>query len=199
MFPEPKYADAELELAGRMNPGPWTAHSRHVAEAAQRIAGACGELDQEKAYVCGLLHDIGRRNGVSALRHAVDGYDYLMGRGWDEPARICLTHSFPIRDVEADIGRKDITPEQYAFLRDYLAGTEYDDYDRLIILCDSLATAEGFCILEKRWVDTTRRYGVFPFTVERWNRTSEIKAYFEQKTGRSIYELLPGIERCIYQ
>ena len=199
MFPEPKYADAELELAGRMNPGPWTAHSRHVAEAAQRIAGACGELDQEKAYVCGLLHDIGRRNGVSALRHAVDGYDYLMGRGWDEPARICLTHSFPIRDVEADIGRKDITPEQYAFLRDYLAGTEYDDYDRLIILCDSLATAEGFCILEKRWVDTTRRYGVFPFTVQRWNRTSEIKAYFEQKTGRSIYELLPGIERCIYQ
>lgn len=199
MFPEPKYADAELELAGRMNPGPWTAHSRHVAEAAQRIAGACGELDQEKAYVCGLLHDIGRRNGVSALRHTVDGYDYLVGRGWDEPARICLTHSFPIRDVEADIGRKDITPEQYAFLRDYLAGTEYDDYDRLIILCDSLATTEGFCILEKRWVDTTRRYGVFPFTVERWNRTSEIKVYFEQKTGRSIYELLPGIERCIYQ
>ena len=125
--------------------------------------------------------------------------DYLMSKGWDEPARICLTHSFPIRDVDTDIGRKDITPEQYAFLRDYLAGTEYDDYDRLIILCDSLAMAEGFCILEKRLVDTTRRYGAFPFTVERWNHIFEIKAYFEKKVGRSIYELLPGIEQCIYQ
>ena len=101
--------------------------------------------------------------------------------------------------MDTDIGRKDITPEQYAFLRDYLAGTEYDDYDRLIILCDSLAMAEGFCILEKRLVDTTRRYGAFPFTVERWNHIFEIKAYFEKKIGRSIYELLPGIEQCIYQ
>ena len=199
MYPERKTAEAELKLAGQMNPGPWEEHSRHVAEAAQYIAGACGELEQEKAYVCGLLHDIGRRNGISAMRHAVDGYDYLMSKGWDEPARICLTHSFPIRDVDTDIGRKDITPEQYAFLRDYLAGTEYDDYDRLIILCDSLAMAEGFCILEKRLVDTTRRYGAFPFTVERWNHIFEIKAYFEKKIGRSIYELLPGIEQCIYQ
>lgn len=110
MYPERKKAEAELKLAGQMNPGPWEEHSRHVAEAAQYIAGACGELEQEKAYVCGLLHDIGRRNGISAMRHAVDGYDYLMSKGWDEPARICLTHSFPIRDVDTDIGRKDITP-----------------------------------------------------------------------------------------
>ena len=39
------------------------------AEAAERIAARCPGMDREKAYVCGLLHDIDRREGVFALRH----------------------------------------------------------------------------------------------------------------------------------
>lgn len=67
----------------------------------------------------------------------------------------------------------------------------------LIILCDALSDANGFCILKKRFVDTTRRYGIFPFTVDRWNKTYEYKEYFESMTGKSIYKLLPNIEDCI--
>ena len=112
---------------------------------------------------------------------------------------MCLTHSFPIKDIEADIGKRDITKEQYQFIDNYLNNLEYDEYDRLIILCDALADAKGFCILEKRFVDTTRRYGMYPFTVERWNKTYEYKAYFEERLSKSIYTLLPGIEECIYR
>lgn len=196
MYPNILQAQAALQEAGRMNPGPWTEHSRYVAQAAKSIAEAVG-LDGEKAYVCGLLHDIGRRNGVSAMRHVIDGYDYTMAQGWDEVARICLSHSFPVQDIEKDIARKDITPEQYAFIDQYLKTVEYDDYDRLIILCDSLAEAAGFCILEKRFVDTTRRYGVFPFTVERWNAVFDIRDELEKRAGQSIYRLLPGVENCL--
>ena len=92
----------------------------------------------------------------------------------------------------------DITPEQYEFVDKFIQDIEYDDYDRLIILCDALADANGFCILEKRFVDTTRRYGVYPFTIDRWNNTIAIKEYFEKKIGASIYTLLPGIEKCVY-
>lgn len=197
MLPNRKIALSELELAGKMNPGPWTDHSMNVAKAAELIAEACG-LDREKAFVCGLLHDIGRRTGIAAVRHIIDGYDYSVSKGWDEAARVCLTHSFPIKDIDADIGKKDITAEQYNFIKAFLENIEYDDYDKLIILCDSLADANGFCILEKRFVDTTRRYGIFPFTVDRWNRTIEFKEYFEKMIGRSIYTLLPNIEKCIY-
>lgn len=199
MFPSPQTALQELELAGQANPGPWVLHSRNVAEAARRIAAHCPPLDEEKAFVCGLLHDIGRRTGVAAVRHIIDGYDYAMGKGWDEVARVCLTHSFPIPDIEADIGKKDISPDQYAFIRRFLEEVVYDDYDRLIILCDALADAGGFCILEKRFVDTTRRYGAFPFTVERWERTYAIKDNFEARIGRPVYELLPGIEACLFR
>ena len=66
------------------------------------------------------MHDIGRRTGIAAMRHIIDGYDYAMSRGWDEVARVCLTHSFPIQDVDADIGKKDVTAGQYEFIRSCL-------------------------------------------------------------------------------
>lgn len=198
MFPDCLTPLRELEIAGELNPGPWMEHSRHAAEAAKRIAEACGDLDGEKAFVCGLLHDIGRRTGISAVRHIIDGYDYCLSKGWDEVARVCLTHSFPVKDIEADIGKKDIGKEQYDFIDRYLKKIEYDDYDKLIILCDALVDARGFCILEKRFIDTARRYGVFPFSLERWNKTYTYKEYFEKKAGESVYRLLPGIEACIY-
>lgn len=197
MFPSKKIAVEELEIAGNMNPGAWINHSYNVANAAEFIAEACG-MDSEKAYVYGLLHDIGRRTGVAAVRHIIDGYDYAVSQGWDEVARVCLTHSFPVKDIDADIGKKDITTEQYEFIKNFLDNLEYDDFDKLIILCDALADANGFCILEKRFIDTTRRYGIYSFSVDRWNKTYEYKEYFEKIIGKSIYTLLPDIEKCIY-
>ena len=198
MFPNRETAIQELELAERLNPGPWVSHSYNAARAAEQIAAHCSTLDTEKAFVCGLLHDIGRRTGVAAVRHIIDGYDYAISKGWDEVARVCLTHSFPVKDIDADIGKKDIRDDQYAFIRKFLIGLDYDSYDKLIILCDALADSSGFCILEKRFVDTTRRYGIFPFTVDRWDQTYAFKSEFEEQIGRSIYTLLPGIENCIY-
>ena len=198
MFPSKEVAISELEIAGQMNPGLWTKHSYNVANAARIIAENCSDLDSEKAYICGLLHDIGRRNGVSAVKHIIDGYDYCMSKGWNEVARVCLTHSFPVKDIEKDIGKKDITQEQYKFIENYLQNIEYDDYDKLMIICDALGDANGFCILEKRFVDTTRRYGIYAFTIERWNKTYEYKEYFEKKIGKPIYELLPNIKNSLY-
>ncbi len=198
MFPNKEIALNELNVAGELNPGPWIDHSRNVAFAALNIAKQCPDLDADKAYVLGLLHDIGRRTGVAVVRHIIDGYDYAVLKGWDEVGRICLTHSFPIKDIEADIGKKDINSQQYKFIEHFLNTIEYDEYDKLIILCDALADAQGFCILEKRFVDTTRRYGIYPFTVERWNKTIEYKEYFENIMNASIYSVLPGIEKCIF-
>ena len=198
MYPDIHQAEQELKIAAAMNPGRWEAHSQNVARAAESIAARCPGLNQEKACVCGLLHDIGRRTGIAAVRHVIDGYDYAMSQGWDEVARVCLTHSYPTQNIDQDIGKLDITDEQYRFIKKYLGSIQYDDYDRLIILCDALADANGFCILEKRFVDTSRRYGVYPFTLDRWNQTLAIRDYFEDIIGVSVYTLLPGIDQCIY-
>lgn len=199
MFPNKEIAEEELKIAGQLNPGPWTEHSINVGLAAQMIAERCSNLNPQKAYVLGILHDIGRKYGVSARRHSSDGYNFAMERGWDEVGRICLTHSFPVPDFDKEIGRNDMSDEESKFVRHYLKNITYDDYDKLLIVCDSLADAQGFCMLEKRFVNTTRRYGTFPFTVERWNETFEMKEYFEKQMGCSIYDVLPNIKETTFK
>lgn len=199
MIPTRKQADDELEKANRLNPGPWKEHSINVGRAAEIIAQHCSDMDSEKAYIVGCLHDIGRRVGIVGVKHIIAGYDYAMKKGWDEVARVCLTHSYPMQDTSKDIGKYDITVDEYNRMNNILNSMVYDDYDKLIILCDSLAMAEGFVILEKRFVDTTRRYGVFDFTVERWNSVIAIKEYFENKMGCLIYDILPNIKETTFK
>ena len=198
MYPTREQAWEELRIGGEMNPGRWTDHCQYAAQAAELIAQACG-MDSEKAYICGLLHDIGRRTGIAQKRHIIDGYDYAMSKGWDEVARICLTHSFPIQDISLDICKNDMRDDQYAFVKEFVEQLEYDDYDKLIMICDAIAEAGGFCILEKRFIDTTMRYGFYDFSLDRWRKTYEYKEEFEKRIGRSLYSLLPGIEECIYR
>ena len=61
-----------------------------------------------------------------------------------------------------------------------------DDYDRLIQICDSLATDYGFVILEKRFVDVARRYGMLGGTIEGWNKKFEIKEFDNELATRLI-------------
>jgi len=68
-----------------------------------------------------------------------------------------------------------------------LAGYEYDDYDLLIQLCDSVALPEGPADIEVRMGDVKKRYGRFP--KEKWMKGIEIKEYFEAKMGKSISDV----------
>jgi putative nucleotidyltransferase with HDIG domain len=196
MIPTREEAELELQLANELNPGPWINHSKNVARAAETIARYC-KLDEDKAYILGLLHDIGRRNGPSAVKHTIDGYRYMSAKEWDEVADICLTHSYPTKNIYQDIGRMDISPDDQNEMEQFISNRNYDDYDKLIILCDSLALPDRLCVLEQRFVDTTMRYGVFPFTVLRWTSTYELKKYFELKMNCSLYEILPEIKETI--
>ena len=186
-------AETELERAGKLNPGNWTEHSRFVALACKNIAAQCGDLSPDRAYCFGLLHDIGRYAGVTSEKHLIDGYRFCMERGWEKAAQICISHAFMIQDIKTSIGTFDVSDEEYLFMERFIKNAVYDDYDRLVQLCDALALPAGFCLLEKRFVDVALRYGTPPVIVERWKKTLEIKDFFEQKINGSIYRLLPGV------
>lgn len=186
-----RMAEEALEQALLDNPGPWGDHSRYVALACERIARRHPELSPDAAYCYGLLHDIGRHAGISSEKHLIDGYRYCMTRGWEKAAGICISHAFMIQDIGTSIGRFDVTDEEYHFMKAFIEDAQYDDYDYLVQLCDALALPEGFCLLEKRFVDVALRYGLPPAMLPRWRRTLEIQKYFEDKIGCSIYEVLP--------
>ena len=186
-------AKRELEIAVQNNPGSWEQHSLVTADNARAIAEKVPGMDPEKAYVMGLLHDIGRRVGVTGMRHVIDGYDYLMSIGQPELAVISLTHSYASKNAEHFEGKHDCTPEQMAFIQSFLETHEYDDYDKLIQLCDALSLPQGACIMEKRFVDVALRYGVQDYTLERWRGYIQWKKYFDALCGCDIYTLLPGV------
>lgn len=188
MIPTRAEAERLLAEAESRNPGPWGDHSRIAAHCAEKIAGSCDGLDSEKAYILGLLHDIGRRFGVRHLGHVSDGYTYMMSLGYDEAAKICLTHSFHHRSVKEYIGNFDTSDEELALINTALAEVTLDDYDRLIQLCDSLAGSERIMDIEERMGDVQRRYGSYP--QEKWDSNLRLKKYFEEKIGKDIYDIV---------
>ena len=123
------------------NPGPWGEHCLTAAHCAEKIASACGDMDVEKAYILGLLHDIGRKF--------------------------------------------DVTDEELIIIKTELAKTIYDEYDRLIQLCDCLAGAEGVLDIENRMNDVKKRYGFYP--QDKWNSNKNLKQYFEGKMNKDNY------------
>ena len=182
-----------MKLGVRLSPGPWERHSMSVARNARLIAEKTGIMDCDRAWVMGLLHDIGRRAGIKGILHIFDGYDYMMSMGEEEIARICLTHSFPLKDVNTFMGKYDCTPDQKEFLQRFLENTEYDHYDILIQLCDAISLPEGACIMEKRLVDVALRHGLPPFTLDKWKAFMNTKKHFDELCGCNIYTLLPNV------
>lgn len=188
MLPTREEAERLLAEAERCNPGAWGDHSRVAAHCAEKIAQQCSGMDPQKAYILGLLHDIGRKFGVRHLGHVSDGYSYMMSLGYEEAAKICLTHSFHDKAIDGYVGKFDTTDEEMQLIRDGLESAVFDDYDRLIQLCDSIAGSEGVMEMEERMGDVKRRYGAYP--QKKWDMNLELKRYFEEKMGRDIYTVV---------
>lgn len=192
-FPSREEADLILSEAESLNPGLWVAHSRNVARCAEMIASHCN-LNPEKAYVLGLLHDVGRRAGIGQLKHVYFGWKHMNELGYPAVAKVCLTHSYNTHRFEDDMAKLDVDPEQVEEVKAALAGYEYDDYDRLIQLCDSIATAEGVVDVTERMTDVKTRYGSYP--QPKWDKNIELLEYFQRKTGRGIYGLCGREKKC---
>ena len=100
MFPDRKTALQELAKAEELNPGPWGQHSRNVAHAAELIAGRCDKMDSDKAFVCGLLHDLCKANyykpGTRNVKNEATGQ-------WEKVAVFNVEDQFPYGHGEKSV------------------------------------------------------------------------------------------------
>ena len=188
MLPTRQIAEELLKEAEKCNPGPWGNHSRIAAYCAETIASYCDDLDSEKAYILGLLHDIGRKFGIRHLGHVSDGYSYMMELGYDEVARVCMTHSFNDGTTKNYVGKYDTTFEEFQLIENTLNSIELDEYDKLIQLCDALAGSDCIMNVEDRMNDVKRRYGFYP--QDKWDRNIYLMKYFETKMNKELYSAI---------
>lgn len=169
--------------------GKWCIHSLYAAKAAYAIAQKLN-LDCQKAYTMGLLHDIGRSLTDGQFRHITMGYDYMMELGYAEIARICLTHSFPLRDIYTYVGKMDVSKKEQEKYQVLLKQYRYNIYDRLIQLCDSISTDKGYVLPEQKFVANAFKYGMKSDTLDRWKKVLDIYKSFEEKIGMDIHQFL---------
>lgn len=164
----------------------WIKHSHNVAIVAEKIARLSG-LDDEKAYVMGLLHDIGRSQNPK-IRHTILGYKILKENNLpEEISRIAITHLYLLKDGSNFTEQKlQFTQDELEFVENYIQNVEYDDYDKLIQIAD-LIGEERIKTIEERLFSVFCRYNINN-TMGFCLKVKELKEYFESKIGSSIYE-----------
>lgn len=74
-------------------------------------------------------------------------------------------------------------------MADYLSSITYDDYDKLIQLCDALSLVDGYCYAEQKMVSSVMKFGFKDTTLLKWKAILDLKNYFDQKAGLDIYTL----------
>ena len=197
-IPTKKESESLINEARTLNNGKWIEHSINTGVAASIIASHTDDLDPDTCYIMGLLHDIGRRFGKMQLSHTIKGYNFMQSLGYSDIARINITHTFPIKDIDIIVAKWDCDESEVLFVKKYLDSIDtYDDYDRLIQLADYLL-AQWLYHTRKRMVDIGFRYGVCEKTLIKWKELFKLKEYFDKKIDKNIYRLLPDIDKTTF-
>lgn len=167
-------------------------HCLVAGKTAEKIAEKIG-VDIEKAYIYGVLHDIGRFNPERF--YGIVGYEIAIKNNNPDLARICITHVFPqnkkIREneyPENEFKKQDIKKTE-----DFLLSIEYNDYDLLIRLCDFISIGDTLSPskIEDRILDMKNGNNIIDNNyLNLKNELNEIKKYFDKKAGQDLYELL---------
>ncbi len=166
-------------------------HTTGVAESAYKIAQKCN-LDPEKAYVAGLLHDYGKiqNEKETGLSHFIVGYKKMKELGFDFIAKICLTHSFPVKDFSF-CDYSSYRKEDLIEAKNILSIIDYDDYDKLIQLCDIFFEGMTKVTYQERIECIKRRYNLTDMQVKVLKTGAEKnKAYFDKLCSCDIYKIL---------
>lgn len=170
-------------------------HSLLVATCAEILATKIPNMDSKKAYALGLLHDYGKvvDEKANKLFHGLCGYKIMNKIGYDEVAKICLTHTFIEKDFDAD-DYISYPKSEVKECKKLLAKIEYDEYDRLVQLSDMMVTVVGFKTLKERMRFIRDKYKLCNLTMKKKYRTVlKLKEHFDKLCGCDIYKLL-GIQ-----
>ncbi len=185
-----------LEDAPRKNKELWIKHSVNVAIVAERLAEQL-KLNSKKAYVLGLVHDIGRRKKEHVgLRHIIEGYHFLEEQGYEEEARVCLTHTFYARNlVKPNLikANTNLTRNEIEFISQYINKNGFNLYDKILQIADNMGSATGINTIERRRTESMLRYGITDVSEKNLRGIFKVQNEIEEKLGFSIYKIFPEV------
>lgn len=169
-------------------------HSHTVANAAQTIASHTAELDAQRAYEYGLMHDIGKfyLKKSDIYKHPRVGYELLVNTRPDI-AVICLTHPFPDFSNYGHIlhyHHEDEKEAQMVF--ELLSKIDKNIYIELIQFCDKISRMDDYIRWEDKLQWYLKIYNLDPneITNQYSKHLVKIKQKLDAITGVDVYNLI---------
>ena len=143
-------------------------------------------LDEERAFVAGLLHDSGRYivdEKEAGYPHPIAGYDRCIKLHAASVAPICLTHA--ILDKATVEEYPDYTDEQLKFVNDKMSTLTRSFYDDLIMLVDLHCRGDQVLPIQERLNKNKNFYNIK--SQDYCEKYLKLYSQFTQKYDVDIY------------
>ena len=170
------------------------AHSHMVANGAQKIASHTTELDANKAYEYGLMHDIGKfyLSKSELYKHPRVGYELLIN-AYPDVATICLTHPFPdFSNYEHVLSYHHEDENEARKVFELLGTIEKNIYIELIQFCDKISRMDDYIRWEDKlqWYLKTYNLDSNKITNQYSKHLIKIKQKLDALTNMDVYNLV---------
>lgn len=166
------------------NLGPWVTRSKIIGKSAKIIGKELG-LDEDIAFACGSLFDIGKKEKKKGLENNLRSFHILRNESYFFPAKIAISHSFILKDINSYLGEMNLKEKDIITIKNLLLSYSYTDYDKLIQVLDNSIT-DTYLGIKKKQEILKEKYGKIPFEDERLKKLKEYEKYFENKLKNPI-------------
>lgn len=166
------------------NLGPWVTRSKIIGKSAKIIGKDLG-LDEDIAFACGSLFDIGKKEKKKGLENNLRSFHILRNESYFFPAKIAISHSFILKDINSYLGEMNLKEKDINTIKNLLLSYSYTDYDKLIQVLDNSIT-DTYLGIEKKQEILKEKYGKIPFEDEILKKLIEYEKYFENKLKNPI-------------
>lgn len=118
-----------LEKAFRDKSDRWIIKSWLCGKTAEKMAKDLG-LDPDIALASASLAQIGKSS--TSENNFIEGFKILRADSYFFPAKVAISQSFPLKDLELYKDIYDLDPKEEEFIRNFLYRYDYTDYDYLV-------------------------------------------------------------------
>jgi len=176
-----------VELA---SPGArWPAHSEKVAEVALLLALAARscelEVDVEFVEAAALVHDVGRSITQHPSLHGIEGFRILIGKGYPEVARVCLTHVLKGRTLREAVEEGQLPQSAtVGIFEEALAPMSIED--QIVATADAMVMDVRVVSLDVRYAASRSKHADVGWMSGNERRAREMAANLERLLGRQL-------------
>ncbi len=176
-----------LEKAFKDKSDRWIIKSWLCGKTAEKMAKDLG-LDPDIALASASLAQIGKSS--TSDNNFLEGFKILRADSYFFPAKVAISQSFPLKDLELYKDIYDLDPKDEKFIKNFLYTYEYTDYDYLVQYL--------YMIFDENFVGLEKGMDLFldeSYPANFRERFYELEEYFLPKLKKDLEDYLIRVKK----